>query len=176
MFERFTKRARRVVVVAQEHARQRQDDVITTDHLWLALADEPAIAEVINRFNLDISEAVDLRLEKRADNPRQGHIPFTADVKKFFSASLRIAMAYGHRGIDVQHQLLALMRLDDNETAADLRDRASYDEVASVVLDELQEETDSDVISSVTATGESDLDMAEALLTTALSLLRRMKD
>ena len=115
MFERFTDRARRVVVLAQEEARTLNHDYIGTEHLLLGLIHEGQGVAAKALESLGISdEAVTQRTDEivgRGTKPaRSGHIPFTARAKKSLELSLREALQLGHNYIGTEHILLGLIR------------------------------------------------------------------
>jgi ATP-dependent Clp protease ATP-binding subunit ClpC len=114
MFEKFTDRARRVVVLAQEEARMLNHDYIGTEHLLLALIHEGQGVAAKALESLDISlEAVRHQVEEiigRGQGPQQGHIPFTPRAKKVLELSLREAHQLGHDYIGTEHLLLGLIR------------------------------------------------------------------
>ena len=115
MFERFTDRARRVVVLAQEEARTLNHDYIGTEHLLLGLIHEGQGVAAKALESLGISdEAVTQRIDEivgRGTKPaRSGHIPFTARAKKSLELSLREALQLGHNYIGTEHILLGLIR------------------------------------------------------------------
>lgn len=120
MFERFTDRARRVVVLAQEEARLLDHSYIGTEHLLLGLLneDEGVVARALLAHNLDLTkarEAVETIIGRGSETP-QSHIPFTRRAKKVMEDSLREAIHVGHRNIGAEHLLLALLR--ENEGMA----------------------------------------------------------
>jgi ATP-dependent Clp protease ATP-binding subunit ClpC len=114
MFERFTDRARRVVVLAQEEARMLNHNYIGTEHILLGLIHE---GEGVAAKSL---EALDIKLEQvrgqveEIIGPGQqapsGHIPFTPRAKKVLELSLREALQLGHNYIGTEHILLGLIR------------------------------------------------------------------
>ena len=115
MFERFTDRARRVVVLAQEEARTLNHDYIGTEHLLLGLIHEGQGVAAKALESLGISdEAVTQQIGEivgRGKKPaRSGHIPFTAAAKKSLELSLREALQLGHNYIGTEHILLGLIR------------------------------------------------------------------
>jgi ATP-dependent Clp protease ATP-binding subunit ClpC len=115
MFERFTDRARRVVVQAQDEARTLNHDFIGTEHLLLGLVGEGKGAAVAALESLGISmEAVRQRVEDIVPpgqvEVRTGHIPFTPRAKKVLELSLSEAKLLGHRYIGTEHILLGLLR------------------------------------------------------------------
>jgi ATP-dependent Clp protease ATP-binding subunit ClpC len=114
MFERFSDRARRVVVQAQDEARALDHDYIGTEHLLLGLE------------SLGISqETVRQRVEETVGHGQQspsGHIPFTPRAKKTLSLALEEAVALGHDYIGTEHILLGLIRESDGVAAHVLSD------------------------------------------------------
>ncbi|HCB33640.1 MAG TPA: NDP-hexose 4-ketoreductase, partial [Acidimicrobiaceae bacterium] len=114
MFERFTDRARRVVVLAQEEARLLSHNYIGTEHILLGLIHEGEGVAARAMESLDISlEAVRSQVEEiigqGAASP-SGHIPFTPRAKKVLELSLREALQLGHNYIGTEHILLGLLR------------------------------------------------------------------
>jgi ATP-dependent Clp protease ATP-binding subunit ClpA len=114
MFERFTDRARRVVVLAQEDARLLNHNYIGTEHILLGLVHEGDGVAARALTSLDISlEAVRLEVEQiigRGQAAPAGHIPFTPRAKKVLELSLREALQLGHNYIGTEHILLGLVR------------------------------------------------------------------
>jgi ATP-dependent Clp protease ATP-binding subunit ClpA len=114
MFERFTDRSRRVVVLAQEEARILNHNYIGTEHLLLGLIHEGEGVAARALESLGISlEAVRQQVEEvigRGEEPPPGHIPFTARAKRVLELSLREAMQLGHNYIGTEHILLGLLR------------------------------------------------------------------
>ena len=114
MFERFTDRARRVVVLAQEEARLLDHGYIGTEHLLLGLIHEGegVAARVLERLEISLLK-VRSEVEEiigRGGSAPVGHIPFTARAKKVLEMSLREALALGHNYIGTEHILLGLVR------------------------------------------------------------------
>jgi ATP-dependent Clp protease ATP-binding subunit ClpA len=114
MFERFTERARRVVVLAQEEARMLNHNYIGTEHILLGLIreGEGVAAKALESLGISL-EAVRQQVEKiigRGQQPPSGHIPFTPRAKKVLELSLREAKALGHNHIGTEHILLGLIR------------------------------------------------------------------
>ena len=114
MFERFTDRARRVVVLAQEEARLLDHDYIGTEHLLLGLIHEREglAAKVLESLGISLEE---VRTEVQAAVGRgvaapEGHIAFTPRAKKVLELSLREALQLGHNYIGTEHILLGLIR------------------------------------------------------------------
>jgi ATP-dependent Clp protease ATP-binding subunit ClpC len=115
MFERFTDRARRVVVLAQEEARLLDHNYIGAEHLLLGLIREGEGVAARALESLDISlEAVRQQVEEiigqGQEAPSSGHIPFTPGAKKVLELSLREARQLGHNYIGTEHILLGLIR------------------------------------------------------------------
>ncbi len=121
MFERFTDRSRRVVVLAQEEARMLNHNTIGTEHLLLGLIHEGEGVAARALESLGISlEAVRQQVEEvvgRGEEPPSGHIPFTARAKKVLELSLREAIQLGHDHIGTEHILLGLLREGDGVAA-----------------------------------------------------------
>src|SRR5690349_23979113 len=114
MFERFTDRSRRVVVLAQEEARMLSHNYIGTEHILLGLIHEGEGVAAKALESLDISlEAVRGQVEDIIGQGQQapsGHIPFTPRAKKVLELSLREALQLGHNYIGTEHILLGLIR------------------------------------------------------------------
>jgi ATP-dependent Clp protease ATP-binding subunit ClpC len=114
MFERFTDRARRVVVLAQEEARMLNHNYIGTEHILLGLIHEGEGVAAKGLKSLGISlEAVRAQVEEIIGQGQQapsGHIPFTPRAKKVLELSLREALQLGHNYIGTEHILLGLIR------------------------------------------------------------------
>jgi ATP-dependent Clp protease ATP-binding subunit ClpA len=115
VFERFTDRARRVVVLAQEEARHLDHNYIGTEHLLLGLIHEGEGVAAMSLESLGISlQAVRAQVEEIVIGQDQsaptGHIPFTPRAKKVLELSLREALQLGHNYIGTEHILLGLIR------------------------------------------------------------------
>ena len=114
MFERFTDRARRVVVLAQEEARMLNHNYIGTEHILLGLIHEGegVAAKALESLGISL-EAVRAQVEEIIGQGQQapsGHIPFTPRAKKVLELSLREALQLGHNYIGTEHILLGLIR------------------------------------------------------------------
>ena len=114
MFERFTDRARRVVVLAQEEARMLNHNYIGTEHILLGLIHEGegVAAKALEALGISL-EAVRSQVEEIIGQGQQapsGHIPFTPRAKKVLELSLREALQLGHNYIGTEHILLGLIR------------------------------------------------------------------
>jgi ATP-dependent Clp protease ATP-binding subunit ClpC len=113
MFERFTDRARRVVVLAQEEARGLNHNYIGTEHLLLGLLEPGGIAaQALDRFGMTATgtrEEVKARVSVGSEPPK-GRIPFTPRAKKVLELALREALKLSHNYIGTEHILLGLVR------------------------------------------------------------------
>ena len=114
MFERFTDRARRVVVLAQEEARMLNHNYIGTEHILLGLIHEGegVAAKALESLGISL-EGVRSQVEEIIGQGQQapsGHIPFTPRAKKVLELSLREALQLGHNYIGTEHILLGLIR------------------------------------------------------------------
>ncbi len=114
MFERFTDRARRVVVLAQEEARMLNHNYIGTEHILLGLIHEGegVAAKALESLGISL-EGVRNQVEEIIGQGQQapsGHIPFTPRAKKVLELSLREALQLGHNYIGTEHILLGLIR------------------------------------------------------------------
>ena len=120
MFERFTERARQVVVLAQEEARALKHNYIGTEHILLGLLREEKglAARVLETLDVDVDDvrAQVGRIVGQGDEISPGQIPFTPRTKKVLELSLREALALGHSYIGTEHVLLGLVR--ENEGVA----------------------------------------------------------
>src|SRR5215831_11575653 len=121
MFERFTDRARGVVVLAQEEARMLNHNYIGTEHILLGLIHEGegVAAKALESLGISL-EAVRQQVEEIIGQGQQapsGHIPFTPRAKKVLELSLREALQLGHNYIGTEHILLGLIREGDGVAA-----------------------------------------------------------
>jgi ATP-dependent Clp protease ATP-binding subunit ClpA len=117
MFERFTDRARRVVVLAQEEARLLNHNYIGTEHILLGLVHEGqgVAAKAVESLGISLG-AIRRQVEEiigQGQSPPTGHIPFTPRAKKVLELSLREALQLGHNYIGTEHILLGLIREGD---------------------------------------------------------------
>ncbi len=115
MFERFTDRARRVVVLAQEEARMLSHNYIGTEHLLLGLVreSEGIAAKALTSLGIELGtvrEHVEEIVGRGGQEPSSGHIPFTPRAKKVLELSLREALQLGHNYIGTEHILLGMIR------------------------------------------------------------------
>src|SRR6266568_3654956 len=114
MFERFSDRARRVVVLAQEEARMLNHNYIGTEHILLGLIHEGegVAAKALESLSISL-DAVRQQVEEiigQGQAAPTGHIPFTPRAKKVLELSLREALQLGHNYIGTEHILLGLIR------------------------------------------------------------------
>jgi Clp amino terminal domain, pathogenicity island component len=117
MFQRFTDRARRVVVLAQEEARSLNHNHIGTEHILLGLiqAEEGVAAAALQSVGITL-DAARHKVEEAVGQGQQapsGHIPFTPPAKKVLELSLREALQLGHEYIGTEHILLGLISQGD---------------------------------------------------------------
>jgi ATP-dependent Clp protease ATP-binding subunit ClpC len=115
MFERFTDRARRVVVLAQDEARMLNHNYIGTEHILLGLIHEGdgVAAKALEALGISLAavrQQVEEIIGRSQHQPPQGHIPFTPRAKKVLELSLREALQLGHTYIGTEHILLGLIR------------------------------------------------------------------
>jgi len=132
MFERFTDRARRVVVLAQEEARHLNHNYIGTEHILLGLIHEGdgVAARSLEAVRTQVQEIVG-----HGDEAPSGHIPFTPRAKKVLELSLREAMSLGHNYIGTEHILLGLIREGGGVAAQVLvKEGGSLDRVRQQVI------------------------------------------
>ena len=114
MFERFTDRARRVVVLAQEEARMLNHNYIGTEHILLGLIHEGegVAAKALESLSISL-DGVREQVQEIIGQGQQapsGHIPFTPRAKKVLELSLREALQLGHNYIGTEHILMGLVR------------------------------------------------------------------
>jgi ATP-dependent Clp protease ATP-binding subunit ClpC len=143
VFERFTDRARRVVVFAQEEARLLNHNYIGTEHLLLGILREEEGVAARALASLEISvEAARGEVEKivgEGKAPTAGHIPFTPRAKKVLELALREALQLGHNYIGTEHILLGLIREGEGVAAQVLQELgAALDQVRGSVMELLE--------------------------------------
>jgi ATP-dependent Clp protease ATP-binding subunit ClpC len=113
VFERFTERARRSVVLAQDEARTFKHNYIGTEHILLGLLreEEGLAARVLESLDITVEEvrAQVARIVGQGDEVTTGQIPFTPRAKKVLELSLREALGLGHKDIGTEHVLLGLL-------------------------------------------------------------------
>jgi ATP-dependent Clp protease ATP-binding subunit ClpA len=139
MFERFTNRARHVVVLAQEEARDLKHNYIGTEHILLGLLGEPEgyAGRVLASFGMTRAgarEEVRAMIGLGAAAP-SGHIPFTPRAKKTLELSLREALQLHHNYIGTEHILLGLIREGDGVAAQILKRHADLMAIRTAVVD-----------------------------------------
>jgi len=122
MFERFTDRARNVVVLAQDEARMLNHNYIGTEHILLGLIHESQglAAHALTSLGIGLEPARQQVAEivGRGKKSPSGHIPFTPRAKKILEFSLREALQLGHNYIGTEHILLGLIREGEGEGVA----------------------------------------------------------
>ena len=139
MFERFTERARQVVVLAQEEARGLRHNYIGTEHLLLGLLreEEGVAARVFDKLEISVEEvrAAVVRIVGSGEEVPQGQIPFTPRAKKVLELALREALSLGHNYIGTEHILLGLIREEEGVAARILLDLdADSDKIRAEVM------------------------------------------
>jgi ATP-dependent Clp protease ATP-binding subunit ClpA len=138
VFERFTERARQVVVLAQDEARALKHNYIGTEHILLGLLreEEGLAARVLESLDVNVEE-VRLqvgRIVGQGDEVTAGQIPFTPRAKKVLELSLREALGLGHNYIGTEHVLLGLLREGEGVAIRILMEFADPEDVHSEVL------------------------------------------
>ena len=144
MFERFTERARMVVVLAQEEARALRHNYIGTEHLLLGMIreEEGTAARVLESVGLGYGPARDdiEHIVGPGENVTGGQIPFTPRAKKSLEMALREALSLGHDYIGTEHLLLGLIRDENGVAVRVLSDfGVPADRVRDEVLRQLKE-------------------------------------
>jgi ATP-dependent Clp protease ATP-binding subunit ClpC len=138
LFERFTERARQVVVLAQDEARALKHNYIGTEHILLGLLreEEGLAARVLESLDITVEEvrAQVARIVGQGDEVTTGQIPFTPRAKKVLELSLREALALGHNYIGTEHVLLGLVREEEGVAARVLLD---FDADAESIRDQV---------------------------------------
>ena len=156
MFERFTERARKVVVLAQDEARHFNHNYIGTEHLLLGLLreDEGVAAQALYSLNVNLDEVRE-QVESIVGYGEEGmgaQAPFTPRSKKVLELGLREAMQLGHNHIGTEHLLLGLVREGEGVAARVLSNLdVDPDNVRSEVLRRIGEEPDSDPLDEAEA-------------------------
>src|SRR5215216_2380376 len=139
MFERFTERARQVVVLAQEEARTLKHNYIGTEHILLGLLreEEGLAARVLESLDITVEEvrAQVARIVGQGDEVTTGQIPFTPRAKKVLELALREALSLGHNYIGTEHILLGLVRENEGVAARILLDfDADADKIRNEII------------------------------------------
>jgi ATP-dependent Clp protease ATP-binding subunit ClpC len=126
LFERFTERARQVVVLAQDEARALKHNYIGTEHILLGLLreEEGVAASVLESLDVTVEEvrAQVARLIGQGDEVTTGQIPFTPRSKKVLELALREARSLKHNYVGTEHLLLGLVRENEGVAARILLD------------------------------------------------------
>jgi ATP-dependent Clp protease ATP-binding subunit ClpA len=139
MFERFTRQARHVVVVAQEEARRLNHNYIGTEHILLGLLGERGgiACRVLESFGMTLDGVRQevTGLVGAGKKTPAGHIPFTPRAKKTLEYSLREALQLHHNFIGTEHILLGVIREGDGVAAQIMRDHADLLAIRTAVLD-----------------------------------------
>lgn len=140
MFERFTERARQVVVLAQEEAKSNKANYIGCEHLLVGLMREEGGLAARILASLDVTldktrEGIQARFSGSGEG-KEGQIPFTPRCQKTLELALREALGLGHNYIGTEHLLLGLLREGDNVALEILRDdfSTSVDTVRNEVI------------------------------------------
>jgi hypothetical protein len=138
VFERFTERARQVIVLAQDEALALRHNYIGTEHILLGLLreEEGLAARVLESLDITLEEvrAMVARIVGQGDEVTTGQIPFTPRAKKVLELSMREALSLGHNYIGTEHVLLGLVRENDGVAARVLLD---FDVDAETIRNEL---------------------------------------
>ncbi|HZR51669.1 MAG TPA: Clp protease N-terminal domain-containing protein [Streptosporangiaceae bacterium] len=121
MFERFTERARRTIVIAQEEARRLDHNYIGTEHILLGLIreDQGLASHALRAMGLDLDqlrEEIEARTGRGSSTP-SGHIPFTPQAKKSLELSLRESVQLGAGYIGTEHLLLGMIKEGEGPAA-----------------------------------------------------------
>jgi Clp amino terminal domain, pathogenicity island component len=129
MFERFTNRARHVVVLSQEEARRLQHNYIGTEHILLGLLGEPGglAFQALDRFGMSLDSTRDEveAIVGTGKAEHSGHIPFTPRAKKILELALREALQLHHNYIGTEHILLGVIREGDGVGAQVLKQHSA---------------------------------------------------
>jgi ClpA/ClpB-like protein len=126
VFERFTERARQVVVLAQDEARALKHNYLGTEHILLGLLreEEGVAARVLASLGITVEEvrAQVVRIDGQGDEAVTGQIPFTPHAKKVLELALREALSLNHNYVGSEHILLGLLRANESVAARILLD------------------------------------------------------
>jgi ATP-dependent Clp protease ATP-binding subunit ClpC len=180
MFEKFTDRARRVVVLAQEEARMLNHNYIGTEHILLGLVHEDDGVAAKAFRNLDISgEAVRQQVEEiigRGEISPGGHIPFTPRAKKVLELSLRESIHLGHNYIGTEHILLGLLREGEGVAAQVLvRLGADLNQVRREVIRLVSGNVSDEGIGDLPSAAERELGTFDEIIVLLRDIARRVK-
>jgi ATP-dependent Clp protease ATP-binding subunit ClpA len=168
MFERFTGRARHVVVLAQEEARLLDHNYIGTEHILLGLLGEPESVAgiVLATFGMTrdgVREEV-TKIIGRGSKAPSGHIPFTPRAKKVLELSLREALQLKHNYIGTEHILLGLIREGDGVGVQILRGHVDLLELRVAVLDAVSSASPAEAAAAAEAAETGDADETNTVL------------
>jgi ATP-dependent Clp protease ATP-binding subunit ClpC len=126
MFERFTDRARQVVVLAQDEARGLKHNYLGTEHVLLGLLreEEGLAARVLESLDITVEEvrAQVVRIVGEGDELTSGQMPLAPRAKKVLELALREALSLGHNYVSTEHILLGLVRENEGVAARILLD------------------------------------------------------
>jgi len=181
MFERFTDRARRTVVLAQEEARLLQHNYIGTEHLLLGLIHEGegVAAKALESLGIGL-EAVRQQVEEiigRGQHASSGHIPFTPRAKKVLELALREAIQLGHNYIGTEHILLGLIREGDGVAAQVLvRLGADLNRTRQRVIEVLHGHGEAGVVGRVRRGDDSLADQLASIAARLGTIERRLRE
>src|SRR5437870_406819 len=139
LFERFTERARQVVVLAQDEARALKHNYIGTEHILLGLLreEEGLAARVLESLDITVERvrAQVVRIVGSGEEVTSGQIPFTPRAKKVLELALREALSLGHNYIGTEHILLGLVRENEGVAARILLDfDADADKIRNEII------------------------------------------
>jgi ATP-dependent Clp protease ATP-binding subunit ClpC len=138
VFERFTERARQVVVLAQAEALALKHNYIGTEHILLGLLreEEGLGARVLESFDITLTDAraqVE-RIVGQGDEVTAGQIPFTPRAKKVLELALRESLSLGHNYVGTEHILLGIVRENEGVAARILLDYADAEEIRTEII------------------------------------------
>ena len=180
MFERFTERARQVVVLAQEEARTLKHNYIGTENILLGLLreEEGLAARVLESLDITVERvrAQVVRIVGSGEEVTSGQIPFTPRAKKVLELALREAIQLGHTYIGTEHILLGLIREGDGVAAQVLvRLGADLNRTRQQVIDVLHGRHGVDVI-RVGAGGDTLADRLASISARLTEIERRLRE
>lgn len=119
MFERFTSQARRAAVLSQEEARLLNHNYIGTEHLLLGILHQGSLEGVLPpALTLENVRQQVVEIIGKGRSAPNGHIPFTPRAKKALEQSLHVAIGFGHTFIALEHLMLALFQLSEEDNQA----------------------------------------------------------
>ena len=175
MFERFTERARHVVVVAQEEARALHHNYIGTEHILLGLLHDhgTAAGEALAALGLTLDSVRDrvAQICQPSDELTAGQIPFTPRAKKVLELALREALALSHNYIGTEHVLLGLVREGEGVAMRVLLESdATPEKVRTEILRRLPESADKFVPETAPGGHAATVDMVQDLRVSHLTV------